>query len=560
MISVYLTGGIGNQLFQYAAGRRLADKLNTELELNVEFYEKYPYYSYVLPAFNLREHRISRENDYEVAKRIPQDRWVIERNTQIFMPEVLNCPDNTFLRGSWECEKYFADIADDLRREFTLRISLGATARRWQEKISAAKCSVSIHVRHGDFTYNPLFAKMTALFAILPPEYYCECINQLKRQFPKLTIFVFSNNLNWCRENLHFDAPTEFVAGEGLTDVEEFHLMSLCNHNVIANSTFSWWAAWLNQNPNKKIFAPVPKYIMGTKETYRHFSAERNENSKLESDRWIRVPFDINNQPAITMRPYFSVLMVVNNDAATLRQTFDSILAQDYKFYEVIIIDNASTDGSRELCQKISAANKNFTLIKLHDKVQDGAAWNIALNAAQGNFVLFLRGNDRLFPDALSKIYIANERIVADVAHSFIHLRENERGNITDDDGKKFLVETEKIFGGFDGILRVKLKSERDISAEETKIIQMYLPALIHKIFGVTYSRATLLKIFTDNSCCELIGTNVFKRKFLADNALKFNERLDGRDAELMFTVNAMLQTDEIVFMPELFYIAPANP
>ena len=86
----------------------------------------------------------------------------------------------------------------------------------------------------------------------------------------------------------------------------------------------------------------------------------------------------------------------------------------------------------------------------------------------------------------------------------------------------------------------------------------MYLPALVHRIYGVTYSRATLLKILTDNGCCELIGTNVFKRKFLTDNALNFNERLDGRDAELMFTINAMLQTNEINFMPELFYIAPA--
>lgn len=156
-------------------------------------------------------------------------------------------------------------------------------------------------------------------------------------------------------------------------------------------------------------------------------------------------------------------------------------------------------------------------------------------------------------------IYIANERIVADVAHSFAHLRENERGNITDDYGKKFVVATEKAFDSFDGVLRVKLKPERNISADETRIVNMYLPAFIHRIYGVTYSRATLLKFLADNGCGEFIGTNVFKRKFLTDNALKFNERLDGRDAELMFTINAMLQTNEINFMPELFYIAPKN-
>ena len=558
MISVYLTGGIGNQLYQYATGRRLADKLGTDLELNVEFYEKYRYYSYVLPAFNLREFRMTRDDYYHVAKRIPQDRWVIERNTQIFMPEVLDCPDNVYLYGSWEDERYFADIADDLRQEFTFRQPLGAAARLWQEKISAAQCSVSVHVRHGDFTYNPIFTKRSE-FMLLPHEYYRDCINQLKRKYPNITVFVFSNDLNWCKENFHFDAPTEFVAGDGLTDVEEFRLMSTCQHNVIANSTFSWWAAWLNHNPNKKIFAPIPSDIAGTKKFYRHFSAERNENSPLESDKWIRVPFDADNQPAVNMRPYFSLLMVVNDNAATLRESLETVFAQDYRYFELIIVDNASTDGSRELCQNV-AAHENVTLIKLFDRVQDGAAWNIALDAAQGKFVMFLRGDDKFFPDALTRIYLANERIVADVVHSFAHLRESDDGNITDDAGKKFVIETERAFDGLEGVLRVTLKPERNLVADETKIRNLQLPALIHKIYGITYSRAMFLKILADNYCCELIGTDIFKREFLTGNALRFNERLDGRDAELQFTVNAMIQTDEVVFMSEIFYIAPPNP
>ena len=270
------------------------------------------------------------------------------------------------------------------------------------------------------------------------------------------------------------------------------------------------------------------------------------------------MPFDADNPPAVNIRPYFSLLMVVNDDAATLRESLESILAQDYKYYELIIVDNASTDGSREICQQV-AAHENVTLIKLYERVQDGGAWNIALDAAQGKFVMFLRGNDRIFPNALTRIYLANERIVADVAHAVTHLRESDDGNITDDAGKKFVIETERAFAKVDGVLRVTLKSERDLSVAETKIRHLPLPALIHKIFGVTYSRAMFLKILADNSCAELIGTNIFKRKFLSDNALKFNERLDGLDAELQFTVNAMIQTDEVVFMSELFYIAPAT-
>ena len=240
-------GGTGNQFYQYAAGRRLAHKLNTELKLDLSYYEQDKMRPYTLNLFNIKEKTATPEEIAGLKK-------FEESSPDEFIPEVLDCPDNVWLKGFWSYEEYFADIADILRREFTLKNPLSAAARHWKEKI----LSVSMHFRHGDFIYSPANVSLEKFFAVPPPNYYYNCVEILKREYKNLTVFVFSDNLKWCKENLRLDVPTEFVEGEGLQDVEELHLMSLCKHNIIPKSTFSWWAAWLNQNPDKKVFTPPP--------------------------------------------------------------------------------------------------------------------------------------------------------------------------------------------------------------------------------------------------------------------------------------------------------------
>ncbi len=418
MIIVNVSGGLGNQFFQYAAGLRLAKKWKTELKVRLDWYDKNKDWPWLLPLYNIRE-SIATKEEYEwLAEHAPNSALGREMNTQIFMPEVLDYPDNVCLRGCWESERYFPDISNELRKQFTLRQPLGAAARYWQEKILAADCSVSIHVRQGDFAYNPRMNRNKLLFAVLPIDYYRECLNILRRQHKNLTLFIFSNNLHWCKENLHFDIPTEHVEGEGIRDFEELRLMSLCKHNIIANSTFSWWGAWLNQNPNKQVFVPIPSAFIGTDNLYRHFSVKRNKNSPLQSDKWIRVPFDQDNQPIVNMRPYFSLLLIVNDDIATIEETLATVISQDYRFYEIIIIDNASTDGSGKICRQIAREHDNVTLIKLWDRISIYVAWNKALDLAQGKFVMFLKGNDRIFAEALSSIFLTNELGMVDVVSS----------------------------------------------------------------------------------------------------------------------------------------------
>ena len=513
-------------MFQYATGRRLAHKWNTELKLDTTFFDRYKFRSYLLDKFNIKA-TVATSKEIESLKKLREGTSIgLEKNTIAYkyMPEALNWPDNLYLAGTWEDERYFADISDILRKEFTLKNSLGAAAQHWQKKILAAECSVSVHVRHGDFVYSPNISRMD-IFAHLPLEYYQECVNQLKQQYNNPTAFVFSNNLQWCRENLRLGVPTEFVAGDGLADFEELYLMSLCQHNIIANSTFSWWGAWLNKNPGKKVFVPIPSNIVGTDKTYRHFSAKRNENSPLQSDRWIRVPFDLNKQPEIKTRPYFSLLLVVNNDAATLPETLGTILRQNYKFYELIIIDNASFDDSGKICQQVAKTHDNVTLIKLYDKVSNGAAWNRAIDAAQGESVIFAKGNDSFSYMSLSFLYMTNERPVADIVSSVTWLREDDRGTV-DISGKKFVVEKDLPFRDLKGNVQPN------------------------------FDKMTLLRILSSNATPVPLATRTFKRKFLLDNAIRFDEQVSDGDAELLFTVNALFQAGKTLFTPQPIYVA----
>ena len=514
MIVDKLVGGLGNQLFRYASGCRLANKRDTQLKIDITYYDDKTHAPYFLDMFNITApaatpQEISYTKNFFVGK----------EPSYIFTPEALDYPDNTYLDGAFENERYFADIADIIRREFSFKEPLGVTAQKWREKILAAECSVSMHIRHGDFLDNT-----KDIFAILPLEYYRDCLNRLKQQYKNLTVFIFSNNLQWCKENLRLDVPTEFI--DGCKDYEDLCLMSLCKHNIIANSTFSWWAAWLNKNPDKKVFVPVPTSIVGTNKTYRHFSAKRDENSPLEMDRWIKVPFDLKRQMDVIIRPHFSLLLVVNNDRDTLEDTLNSLLAQEHKYFDIIIIDNASFDGSNKICRRAVEKSDKVTLIRLCDKVSNGAAWNLALSVAQGRYVMFFKCGDKIFPDALILLYPDSEERIADVVSSVAYFREDDGGTFSAG-GKNFSLIYDEIFRG----MKNELAKKSD--------------------------KMTALEFLTGKARFVPIATKIFYRKFLTDNAIRFNESLTDSDAEFSFMKEIINHTDEMIFLPTPFYVAP---
>ena len=530
MIILRVSSGAGNQLFQYAAGRKLAHKWNTRLKLDLTLFNNDRMKQYILDQFNITG-TVATPEEIEPFKKICMDTGIGKDREGLPAEEFLNWPDNIYLDGYWCNEGYFPDIRDILLTEFTLKNPLSPTGKVWEEKILSAECAVAIHFRHGDILYNPIY-KDRPCFHVPPLDYYYNCIKVLRQAYENLMLFVFSNNLQWVKENFRTDLPIYFVEGWQkdkrfnnflISDIEEIYLMSLCKHMIKPQSSFSWWGAYLNKNPDKKIFTSYSSTAQNSSSYI--YSLKTNKNSPFDTGKWIRVPFDHDKQPEVTMTPIFSLLLVVDNDVETIIETLDSIFEQNYKYYEVIIIDNASTDGSDKICRKALQGKENVVFKKLYSKVKIPRAWNMALGLAEDYYVLFLKGNDRLSPNTLKTLYSMNERKQSDIVHCFAWLEENANGDVCFAD-KKF-------------------SRKRDLPFIKTN-------TEIHVTDG--QDAAALLLNRQINT---FMGTKIYNRDFLLKNRISFNENFDQDKSELYFQLNCFLSSDHFFYVPYTFYVAP---
>jgi len=267
MIITKLVGGLGNQMFQYAIGRNLAKKNNTNLKLDLSFYNEQQTDSkrnYSLKYFNILENIATEEEIKKLRRNECKNgrRHLLHNlffaNKSIYIKEkqfnfdknVLNASNNFYLSGYWQSEKYFKNIEDIIRKEFTLKTNSKQSLEELTEKIKKSN-SISLHVRRGDYANNP---NTRSHHGLCPIEFYEEAIKIATEKYSDIHLFVFSDDIEWVKENLKTDSPTIFV--EDNKDYEDLILMSKCKHNIITNSSFSWWGAWLNQNPNKIVIAP----------------------------------------------------------------------------------------------------------------------------------------------------------------------------------------------------------------------------------------------------------------------------------------------------------------
>jgi hypothetical protein len=270
MIIVKLVGGLGNQMFQYAAGRYLAYSLNTELKLDISQFRQDALREYHLSVFNITENiasatdlmRVRRPPGWNIKHPVEALRSLMRRNAAIryvkerhfhFDPEILALPDNVYLDGNWQSEKYFKDIDRIIREDFTLSEEPDHMNKQMADKIRNCE-AVSLHFRRGDYLSNPA---TTAYHGICPEEYYCEAISMLENYVKNPYFFVFSDDPAWVKENLDTGCPTTIMDFNGSEkDFEDMRLMSLCQHHIITNSSFSWWGAWLCRNTEKIVVAP----------------------------------------------------------------------------------------------------------------------------------------------------------------------------------------------------------------------------------------------------------------------------------------------------------------
>ena len=272
MIVTHLLGGLGNQLFQYAAGRRLAQVRGAELKLDVtglDNPDSRTVRHYELAPFNVMQsfptegditkltrpnsrllprlfHRITRKGE-----RLPMS--YIKEPHYYFDPRILDLPDGVYLDGYWQSERYFADTTELIRKEVTFRES--PSGRNAELAREIAECqAVSLHVRRGDYVTNQV---TNQVHGICDLDYYARAVAHIADKVNRPVFFLFSDDPAWVRENIRLDHPARIVDhNDPEHGYEDMRLMSLCRHHIIANSSFSWWGAWLNPLPDKIVVAP----------------------------------------------------------------------------------------------------------------------------------------------------------------------------------------------------------------------------------------------------------------------------------------------------------------
>ncbi len=243
MITVRLVGGLGNQMFQYAYGRALMQRHT------VQFMDHCGQYGMSVNKFNTQVRLGLPEGPARSEKSLPYD------------PTEMVVEDPSTLYGYWQCEKYFLDVEAALRQEFTLREPSG---------VLEYPNSVAIHIRRGDY-----LTWAAASHGALPLDYYWRAAKYLTDRFQDLNFHVFTDDPEWARQNFISPRPVSLIH---TTPHEDLILFSKCRHAVIANSSFSWWGAWLGADKTGTIIAPKD-----------WFRTTEYDSRDIVPERWVKM-------------------------------------------------------------------------------------------------------------------------------------------------------------------------------------------------------------------------------------------------------------------------------
>ncbi|MGN6800607.1 MAG: alpha-1,2-fucosyltransferase [Ginsengibacter sp.] len=271
MITVKLSGGLGNQLFQYATGRALAYRNNSELYLDISGFSKDKLRSYSLGAFDLRCKVIN-----HCKSNLPE--WMESLRTYRVKTNSFNHVDPIWkfdpalkqnksryinLSGYYGWVEYFDDVDAIIRDELKLKTPLEHSCPKWVLKTKEVT-TISIHVRRTDYALE----NNMQLFGLMELNYYRKAIDYIEQRTIDPFFLIFSDDLEWVKANFLRAINIQnysLVEGECFKEpAQELILMSYCSHNIIANSTFSWWGAWLNMNPEKIVIQPRRWYTDAT--------------------------------------------------------------------------------------------------------------------------------------------------------------------------------------------------------------------------------------------------------------------------------------------------------
>lgn len=296
MIIVKLMGGLGNQMFQYATGLAVASHTRSSLFLDTSGFDTMEAIDtprhYELDSFcidtsiaskdllsNIQAPEAPYGLQHKVMRRLKSGGkiWQLSEAGSSYEPAVVKAPKNTYLVGYWQNEKYFSEIREILLKNLQPAKPLTKYSQGILKRIENTKTTIAVHIRRGDYIANVHANKFHGL---TPLEYYSKATSFFKKRFPDALFVVVSDDITWCRKNLTFGSETIFVEPQrNRKDYEDLVIMSRCTHNIIANSSFSWWGAWLNTNPKKIVIAPKVWFL----------EKKANKETEIVPNSWKRL-------------------------------------------------------------------------------------------------------------------------------------------------------------------------------------------------------------------------------------------------------------------------------
>lgn len=284
MIISHIIGGLGNQMFQYAAARCVAEKHHVPLKLDISDFSDYNLRTFALSNLNtsfsiaspVEISTLKPAGSFEKAWQYlkPKHKRTYHRERHFeFDKSFFHIGPDTYLKGNFQSARYFEPIAALIRKEFTIDEKLTAHLKEYAMGLSHEP-SVSIHIRRGDYQNKAV----QDYHGILTTTYYQHALTKLRQEKGPVKCYFFSDDIEWVKQNIIVDDAT-YVSGTITgNQFEDLYLMSHCQHNIIANSSFSWWAAWLNANPDKSVIAPQ-----------KWFNQAKLDTRDLIPDTWVRL-------------------------------------------------------------------------------------------------------------------------------------------------------------------------------------------------------------------------------------------------------------------------------
>ena len=287
MVIVKIIGGLGNQMFQYAYAKALEQK-GYEVKIDISAFDTYKLHGgYQLDKYNIDLQSTTKEENskfyrnhfiFKILKKLGLNfSKIVQEKSLLFDYRLLEVDDDNYLDGYCQSEKYFLDVRNVLLQQFQIKSEISIYMQEVASALLNTQNSVSLHIRRGDYVSN---SQANNIHGTCNLDYYNDAVQYIKDKLQKVNLFVFSDDIEWAKANLKYENIVFIEADSKRIPHEDIYLMSLCSHNIIANSSFSWWGAWLNQNDDKIVVAP--KRWFADDEMQKH-------SKDIVCDSWVKL-------------------------------------------------------------------------------------------------------------------------------------------------------------------------------------------------------------------------------------------------------------------------------